>query len=278
MNINLRAAQGTSYYEMVTHAQKVADIVRQEPLRGHVLREHRRREPVDEHGAAQRAARRRGGSGRCRPRRSRSRFGRSCCGSRGFRHSSACRPRFRSAGAGQQQLHADGRERGHGQPVSMGAAARAARSRRCPKLQDVSDDMEMKSPRVDLVVDRDQAARRRPERRTTSKARSTTASARSGRRRSTASRPSTRCSSNSIPKDQEQVDSLKKIAFKTSTGRAGSARVGHEGARKPWGRRPSTMRASFRPSRSRSACRPGVALGAAVDRIQRVASACFRRP
>ena len=31
MNINLRAAQGTSYYEMVTHAQKVADIVRKNP-------------------------------------------------------------------------------------------------------------------------------------------------------------------------------------------------------------------------------------------------------
>ena len=43
LNINLRAAQGTSFYEMVDYAQTRRRHRQQEPVRRHVLREHGRR-------------------------------------------------------------------------------------------------------------------------------------------------------------------------------------------------------------------------------------------
>src|SRR4029077_412537 len=72
---------------------------------------------------------------------------------------------------GQQLLQPDGAERRHVDSVRLGEAARGGRrgAGRCarrleaavaelPDVQDVSDDMQMKSPRVNLVIDRDQSA------------------------------------------------------------------------------------------------------------------------
>jgi HAE1 family hydrophobic/amphiphilic exporter-1 len=139
-----------------------------------------------------------------------------------------------------------------------------------PEVQDVSDDMEMKSPRVDLVVDRDQAA-----------AVGLTASDIEGalydglgpQWSSTiyGSKSQYKVLLELDPKDQEQVDSLSKISFKTSTGAlvpldsvmqvretVGPQTVNHAGQL-------PAVTISF-------GLRPGVALGAAVDRIQQVAA------
>ena len=86
----------------------------------------------------------------------------------------------------------------HRRAVHLGAALETGDRASCPKVQDVSDDMEIKSPRVDLVLDRDKAAAvglsasRRRER-ALRRART-----RNGRRRSTAPRRSTACCSSSI--------------------------------------------------------------------------------
>ena len=81
LNVNVQAAQGTSYYEMVDYVNRIAGISEHEPIRRHVLRQHGRRLRVDESGAIQPAADAARVSGRCRPAKSPSRFVRSCSGS-----------------------------------------------------------------------------------------------------------------------------------------------------------------------------------------------------
>ena len=76
----------------------------------------------------------------------------------------------------------------------------------------------MKSPRVNLVIDRDKAAAVGLNATQIQNALYDAASARSGRPRSTATRRSTACCSSSIPKYQEHADSLEKLAFKTPRG------------------------------------------------------------
>ena len=77
-------------------------------------------------------------------------------------------------------------------------ALEQAIDREVPEVQDVSTDLEMKSPRINLVIDRDKAAVGRAERDPDRRTRSTTRSDRSGRRRSTANARSTACCSSSI--------------------------------------------------------------------------------
>jgi HAE1 family hydrophobic/amphiphilic exporter-1 len=140
-----------------------------------------------------------------------------------------------------------------------------------PELQDVSDDMEVKSPRVDLVIDRDKAGAVGlnvsdiegalydgfgPQWATTIYG----------------SKAQYKVLLELDPKDQEQVESLKKVAFKTSGGAliplesvvtfkesVGPQTVNHAGQL-------PAVTISF-------GLRPGVALGAAVDRVQAIASA-----
>jgi HAE1 family hydrophobic/amphiphilic exporter-1 len=139
-----------------------------------------------------------------------------------------------------------------------------------PEVQDVSDDMEMKSPRVDLVVDRDQAAA------VGLTANDIEASLYDGLGPEWSSTIYGNKSQYKVlleldPKDQEQVDSLSLINFKTSTGAlvpldsvmkvretVGPQTVNHAGQL-------PAVTISF-------GLRPGVALGAAVDRIQQVAA------
>jgi HAE1 family hydrophobic/amphiphilic exporter-1 len=138
------------------------------------------------------------------------------------------------------------------------------------EVQDVSDDMEMKSPRVDLVVDRDQAA-----------AVGLTANDIEGALyNGLGPQWSSTIYGNKAqykvlleldPKDQQHVDSLSLINFKTSTGSlvpldsvmkvretVGPQTVNHAGQL-------PAVTISF-------GLRPGVALGAAVDHIQQVAA------
>ena len=56
LNVNVQAAQGTSYYDMVQNAEQGRRGHQRQPVRRHVLCEHRRRFRVDEHGALQRPA------------------------------------------------------------------------------------------------------------------------------------------------------------------------------------------------------------------------------
>ena len=157
--------------------------------------------------------------------------------------------------AGQQRLHPDGAERRHQGALRLGARSSRRRSRPLPEVQDVSDDLQMKSPRVNLVINRDEAAALGLSA-TTSRARSTTASVRSGRRRSTARSASTEVLLELDPQYQEHADSLQKIAFKTPRRRAGAAAVGGDAAGDASGRRPSITSASCRRCRFRSACGP----------------------
>jgi len=142
---------------------------------------------------------------------------------------------------------------------------------RLPELQDVSDDMEMRSPRVNLVIDRDKAA-----------AVGLNAADINGalydglgpQWSSTIYGPTSqyRVLLELDPRYQRQVDSLEKIAFKTSAGvlvplesvvdfktTVGPQTVNHTGQL-------PAVTISF-------ALRPGVSLGAAVDSIQRTAAA-----
>ena len=139
-------------------------------------------------------------------------------------------------------------------PCMHGRKSSRLRCARLPELQDVSDDMEMKSPRIDLVIDRDKAAARRPRRHRRSRTPSTTDSVRSGHPRSTAPTTQYRVLLELDPKYQQFGDSLKKIAFKTTRGAAGAARVGDDAAR-------------YRRSADRKPCRP-IAGGVAVVRPQ----------
>ena len=157
MNINLRAAQGTSYYEMVDNAKKVAEMVRKDPnvdtffvstggnrsmntARLNVQLVPRRQRKLSAAQVVQ----------QLRPQLSRF---------PGFQVFMNLPPAIQIGGRQSNSAYnLTVRERRHRESVRLGPTARRRRSRRCPELQDVSDDMEMKSPRVDLVVDRDQAA------------------------------------------------------------------------------------------------------------------------
>src|SRR5262245_45106419 len=142
---------------------------------------------------------------------------------------------------------------------------------RLPELQDVSDDMEMRSPRVNLVIDRDKAAAVGLN---ASDIQSALYDGLGPQWSSTIYGPTSqyRVLLELDPRYQRQVDSLEKIAFKTSTGAlvplesvvdftttVGPQTVNHAGQL-------PAVTISF-------GLRPGVSLGAAVDSIERTASA-----
>jgi hydrophobic/amphiphilic exporter-1 (mainly G- bacteria), HAE1 family len=140
-----------------------------------------------------------------------------------------------------------------------------------PELQDVSDDMEMRSPRVNLVIDRDEAAA------VGLNATEIKAALYDGlgpQWSSTIYGPASqyRVLLELDPRYQRQVDSLRKIAFKTNRGTlvplesvmkfnetVGPQTINHVGQL-------PAVTISF-------GLRPGVSLGAAVAAIQRTAAA-----
>jgi hydrophobic/amphiphilic exporter-1 (mainly G- bacteria), HAE1 family len=268
MNINLRAAQGTSYYEMVTHAKRVADIVRRNPYvdtffvstggnqsmntaRLNVQLVPRRQRPLSAAQIAQQ-----------------------------IRPQLLPFPGFQAFTSLPPAIQIGGRQANSSYTLTVESADTASLYQWAQKLeqqivtvrevQDVSDDMEMKSPRVDLVVDRDQAA-----------AVGLTANDIEGalydglgpQWSSTiyGSKSQYKVLLELDPKEQEHVDSLSKINFKTSTGAlvpldsvmkvretVGPQTVNHAGQL-------PAVTISF-------GLRPGVALGAAVSRIHEVAA------
>ena len=269
LNINLRAAQGTSYYEMVEDAKKVAEIVRRNPYvdtffvstggnfgsmntaRLNVQLVPRRRRPLSAAQVAQ----------QLRPQLSRF-------------------PGFQAFMNLPPAIQIGGRQSNSAYTLTVESADTASLydwARRLeneivklPELQDVSDDMEMRSPRVELAVDRDAAA-----------ALGLTVSDIDGalydglgpQWSSTiyGDKSQYKVLLELEPKDQEQVDALQKISFKTSSG----ALVPLEAViktRETVG--PQTVNhAGQLPAVSISfGLRPGVALGNAVDHIHQVAA------
>jgi hydrophobic/amphiphilic exporter-1 (mainly G- bacteria), HAE1 family len=269
LNVNLRAAQGTSYYEMAANARKVADLVRKNPYvdtffvstgggtnamntaRLNVQLVPRRARPVTAAQIAQ----------QLRPQLSRF-------------------PGLQAFVSLPPAIQIGGRQSNSSYNLTVESAdtanlyAWAGRLEReiakLPELQDVSDDMEIKSPRVDLIVDRDQAA-----------AVGLTVNDIDGalydgfgpQWSSTiyGSKAQYKVLLELDPKDQEQSESLKKIDFKTPSGglvplesvvsfkeTVGPQTVNHAGQL-------PAVTISF-------GLRPGVALGAAVDHIQQVAA------
>jgi HAE1 family hydrophobic/amphiphilic exporter-1 len=268
MNINLRAAQGTSYYEMVTHAQKVADIVRKNPYvdtffvstggnqsmntaRLNVQLVPRRQRPLSAAQIAQ----------QIRPQLLRF---------PGFQAFTNLPPAIQIGGRQSNSSYTLTVESADTASLYQSAQKLEQQVATLPEVQDVSDDMEMKSPRVDLVVDRDQAAA------VGLTANDIEASLYDGLGPEWSSTIYGSKSQYKVlleldPKDQEQVDSLSLINFKTSTGAlvpldsvmkvretVGPQTVNHAGQL-------PAVTISF-------GLRPGVALGAAVDRIQQVAA------
>ena len=142
---------------------------------------------------------------------------------------------------------------------------------RLPEVQDVSDDLQMKSPRVNLVIDRDTTAALGLN---ASDIESTLYDGFGPQWASTIYGPAAQYKVllELDPEDQERTDSLEKIAFKTPSGSlvplesvvkvqetVGPQTANHVGAL-------PAVSLSF-------ALAPGVSLGAAVDRIRRTAAA-----
>ena len=269
LNVNLRAAQGTSYYEMVEHAKRVAEIVRKNPYvdtffvstggnfgsmntaRLNVQLVPRHQRPLSASQIVQ----------QLRPQLSR--FS-------GFQALMTLPPAIQIGGRQSNSAYTLTVESADTANLYGWAHKLEDEIVKLPELQDVSDDMEMKSPRVDLVVNRDQAA---AVGLTVNDIETSLYNGLGPQWASTiyGDKAQYKVLLELDPKDQQQVDSLTKIAFKTSTGvlvplesvvstreTVGPQTVNHAGQL-------PAVSISF-------GLRPGVSLGNAVDHIQRVAS------
>jgi HAE1 family hydrophobic/amphiphilic exporter-1 len=270
LGINLRAAQGTSYYEMTDAALKVADIVNKNPYVDAIM--------VSGGGGGF------GGMNSARldtqltPRATRPKTASQIA--QELRPQLSRFPGFRAFVSVPPALQIGGRMGNSSYNVSVqslnsdelydwaGKLDQAIAE--LPELQDVSNDMEMKSPRVDLVIDRDKAAAVGLNATQVENA----LYGGLGPKWSSTIYGTTaqyRVLIELDPKYQEHTDSLKKIAFKTSRGnlvpfesvisfkeRVGPQSINHSG------QLPSVS-ISF-------GLKPGVSLGAAVDRITQVAN------
>jgi hydrophobic/amphiphilic exporter-1 (mainly G- bacteria), HAE1 family len=269
MNINLRAAQGTSYRDMVAYAKRVADIVSKNPYvdtffvstgggtnamntaRLNVQLTPRRMRPLTAAQVGQ----------QLRPQLSRF---------PGFQAFVSLPPAIQIGGRQANSSYTLTVESADTANLYGWAGKLETEIAKLPELQDVSDDMEMKSPRVDLVVNRDEAA---AVGLTVSDIEGALYDGFGPQWSSTiyGSKAQYKVLLELDPKDQEQTDSLKKIGFKTPAGglvplesvvgfreTVGPQTVNHAGQL-------PAVTISF-------GLRPNVALGAAVDHIQQVAA------
>jgi hydrophobic/amphiphilic exporter-1 (mainly G- bacteria), HAE1 family len=269
LNVNLRAAQGTSYYEMAANARKVADLVSRNPYvdtffvstgggnsamntaRLNVQLTPRRTRPLSAAQIAQ----------QLRPQLSRF---------TGLQAFVSLPPAIQIGGRQANSSYTLTVESADTANLYSWAGRLEREIAKLPELQDVSDDMEVKSPRVDLIVDRDQAA---AVGLTVNDIEGALYDGFGPQWSSTiyGSKAQYKVLLELDPKDQEQTDSLKKIDFKTPGGAlvplesvlsfketVGPQTVNHAGQL-------PAVTISF-------GLRPGVALGAAVDHIQRVAA------
>jgi hydrophobe/amphiphile efflux-1 (HAE1) family protein len=269
LNVNVQAAQGTSYYEMVDNVSGIAAILNANPYvdtffastgggfgsmnqaRFNLQLLPRRRRPLSASEIAQ----------QIRPQLLRF-------------------PGFRAFVSLPPAIQIGGRMGNSSYQLTVQSADTAAlydwaprleaAIAQIPEVQDVSDDMQMKSPRVNLVINRDTAAQLGLN------ANDIEAALYDGFGPQWSSTIYGRASQYKVlleldPKYQEQADSLDKIAFKTPSGAlvpfesvikrvetVGPQTVNHVGQL-------PAVSISF-------GLRPGVSLGAAVDRINRVAA------
>jgi len=269
MNINLRAAQGTSYFEMVKSARQVAEIVSRSPYvdtffvstgggtsamntaRLNIQLTPRRTRPLTAAQVAQ----------QLRPQLSRF---------PGFQAFISLPPAIQIGGRQANSSYTLTVESADSANLFDWASRLEREIAKLPELQDVSDDMEVKSPRVDLVVDRDAAAAVGVN---VSDIENTLYDGYGPQWATTiyGSKAQYKVLLELDPKDQEQTDALKKISFKAASGAlvplesvvsfketVGPQTVNHAGQL-------PAVTISF-------ALRPGVALGAAVEHIQQVSS------
>jgi hydrophobic/amphiphilic exporter-1 (mainly G- bacteria), HAE1 family len=257
MNITLRAAQGTSYYEMVANARKVAAIVRRNPY-------------VDTFFVSTGGATNAMNTARLTATQIAQQLRPQLARFPGFQAFVSLPPAIQIGGRMANSSYTLTVESADTATLFQWASRLEREIAKLPELQDVSDDMEVKSPRVDLVIDRDAAGAVGlnvsdiegalydgfgPQWSTTIYG----------------SKAQYKVLLELDPKDQEQAESLKKISFKTPSGglvplesvvsvkeTVGPQTVNHAGQL-------PAVTISF-------GLRPGVALGAAVDRIERVAS------
>jgi HAE1 family hydrophobic/amphiphilic exporter-1 len=157
LNVNLRAAQGTSFYEMVDNVSRVAEVVRRNPYvdtffvstgggfgsmntaRLNVQLLPRAKRPVTAMQVAQ----------MLRPQVARY---------PGFRSFVSLPPALQIGGHGGNSTYNFTVQSANTDELYTWAARLFAAIQRLPEVQDVDNDMEMKSPRVNLVIDRDKAA------------------------------------------------------------------------------------------------------------------------
>ena len=155
LSVNLQTAQGTSFYEQVGYVQRIADLIRQNPYvvaqmanaGGGGLR-RRVHHPADapRHAAPDRAADRAAAPGTAR----------ALPGVPRLRHRAGVAPDRRASGA-TAATTSPSRAWTTTQLFEWAPRLEAAIAE-LPAVQDVSDNMEIKSPRVNMTINRDKAA------------------------------------------------------------------------------------------------------------------------
>ena len=216
LNVNMVAAQGTSFYDMVAASNHVADVIRKNPYVDSFF--------VSTGGSV-------GSMNRARvninlvPRAERPLSAQVIA--QQMREQIIHFPKFEAYISLPPSLHIGG----HGgnssynltvQGIDTDALYPAARTleaaiKTLPQVQDVSDDLEMRSPRVDLVIDRDKAAAVGLN---ATDIKSALYDGLGPQWSSTIYGPASQYKVllELDPKYQEQVDALKRIAFKASDG------------------------------------------------------------
>ncbi|HKB09586.1 MAG TPA: efflux RND transporter permease subunit, partial [Vicinamibacterales bacterium] len=157
LNVNVQAAQGTSYYEMVNNVARIAAIINANPYvdtffastgggfgsmntaRFNVQLKPRRNRPISAAAIAQ----------QLRPQLLRF---------PGFRAFVSLPPAIQIGGRMGNSAYSLTVQSADTTTLYDWAQKLEAAVAALPEVQDVSDDMQMKSPRVNLVIDRDQAA------------------------------------------------------------------------------------------------------------------------
>jgi HAE1 family hydrophobic/amphiphilic exporter-1 len=270
MNINIRAAQGTSYYDMAAGGRRVAEIVRQNPnIDSFMLRTGGQ-----------------GGYGSANqvqlqvnlvPRATRSVSAQQI--SQQLRRQLLNIPNFNVFVNLPSSLNIGARMNSSAYNITVRSADTDTLYREAARLstamqgiaeiQDVSNDLEIKSPKVNLVIDRDKAAAVGLN---ATQIENVLATGFGPKWSSTIYGDSTqyRVLIEVDPKYQQYADSLDKLSFKTPRGSLVPLET--VVARKETVGPQSVNHSGQLPSVSVSfGLRPGVSLGAAVDRIRRVA-------
>jgi len=269
LNVQLRAAQGTSYYEMVGYGQRVAALINQNPYveammvntgggsgaqntaRFNIQLTPRATRPVS---ASQIAQQLRGPLGRFP-------------GFRAFVNVPAALQIGGFQGNSSYNLNVQSL---NNDELYAWAPRLEQAIAELPEVQDVSDNMELRSPRVNLVIDRDKSAAVGLN---ATQIENALSDGFGQKWTSTiyGARTQYRVLLELDPQYQERADSLKKISFRTPAGalvplesvinfkeNVGPQTVNHYGQL-------ASVNISF-------GLKPGVSLGAAVDHIQQVAA------